>query len=208
MNTRLQVEHPVTELITGLDLVKLQILVAEGQELPIRQEDLHIKGHAVEIRVCAEDPMNNFLPEVGKLATYKIPQGIGVRVDDGFEQGMEIPIYYDSMIAKLVTYGKDRNEAIARMIRAIDEYQITGIPTTLPFCKFVMQHEKFVSGDFDTKFIELYFKPEYIKQTITEEEATVGALLINHLVQHQQPKAANNNEMAAKTSKWKQRKTL
>ncbi len=205
MNTRLQVEHPVTELITGLDLVKLQILVAEGQELPIRQEDLHIQGHAVEIRVCAEDPMNNFLPEVGKLATYKIPQGIGVRVDDGFEQGMEIPIYYDSMIAKLVTYGKDRNEAIARMIRAIDEYQITGIPTTLPFCKFVMQHEKFVSGDFDTKFIELYFKPEYIKQTITEDEATVGALLVNHLVQHQQPKATNNNEVATKTSKWKQR---
>ena len=143
MNTRLQVEHPVTEMITGIDLVKEQIKIADGQALSFTQEDLKINGHAIELRVYAEDPCNNFLPDIGTLSTYKIPQGLGVRVDDGFEQGMEIPIYYDPMIAKLVTHGKDREEAMQRMIRAIDEYQITGIESTLPFGKFVMQHEAF-----------------------------------------------------------------
>ncbi|MDX5422800.1 MAG: acetyl-CoA carboxylase biotin carboxylase subunit, partial [Hymenobacteraceae bacterium] len=157
MNTRLQVEHPVTEQITGLDLVKEQILIAEGNALSFRQEQLEINGHALELRVYAEDPTNNFLPDIGKLETYKRPQGLGVRVDDGFEQGMDIPIYYDPMIAKLVTFGKDRQEAIDKMLRAIDEYQITGIETTLPFGKYVLQHEAFVSGNFDTKFIERHY---------------------------------------------------
>ncbi len=126
MNTRLQVEHPVTELITGVDLVKQMIFVAEGKELPFRQEDLKITGHAIESRVCAEDPRNNFLPDVGTLHTYVRPQGNGVRVDDGIEQGQAIPIFYDAMFAKLVTYGEDRMEAIEKMIRAIDEFQIIG----------------------------------------------------------------------------------
>ena len=163
MNTRLQVEHPVTEMITGIDLVKEQLKIADGQALSFSQEDLKINGHAIELRVYAEDPCNNFLPDIGTLSTYKIPQGLGVRVDDGFEQGMEIPIYYDPMIAKLVTHGKDREEAMQRMIRAIDEYQITGIETTLPFGKFVMQHEAFRSGNFDTHFVGKYFTPEKLQ---------------------------------------------
>src|SRR5690606_28079825 len=131
MNTRLQVEHPVTEVVTGIDLVKQQIYVAEGKTLTFGQEDIPLQGHAIEVRVYAEDPKNNFLPDIGKLVTYTRPQGTGVRVDDGYEQGMDIPIYYDPMIAKLITYGADRKEAIERMIRAIDEYTITGIETTL-----------------------------------------------------------------------------
>jgi acetyl/propionyl-CoA carboxylase alpha subunit len=132
MNTRLQVEHPVTEYITGLDLVKEQIRVAEGHVLPFQQGDLSINGHALELRVYAEDPQNNFLPDIGRLQTYVRPQGPGVRVDDGFEQGMDIPIYYDPMIAKLVTYGATRAEAIARMLRAIEEYQLRASPPRCP----------------------------------------------------------------------------
>jgi len=175
MNTRLQVEHPVTEMITGLDLVKEQIRIARGEPLSFRQEDLSVNGHAIELRVYAEDPLNNFLPDIGTLQTYNIPKGNGVRVDDGFEQGMEIPIYYDPMIAKLITYGKDRTEAIARMIRAIDEYDITGIKTTLGFGKFVMQHEAFKSGAFDTHFVNKYFKADSLRSE-NEEEALVAAI--------------------------------
>jgi acetyl-CoA carboxylase biotin carboxylase subunit len=178
MNTRLQVEHPVTEQITGLDLVKEQIKVAQGEPLSFTQEDLTITGHAMELRVYAEDPTNNFLPDIGTLTTYKRPQGLGVRVDDGFEEGMEIPIYYDPMIAKLVTYGKDRQEAIEKMIRAIDEYQITGIETTLPFGKFVMEHEAFRSGNFDTKFINRYFTdPSVLKSAPNSDEEEIAAVL-------------------------------
>ena len=187
MNTRLQVEHPVTEQITGLDLVKEQIYVAEGKPLSFRQEELQIKGHALELRVYAEDPVNNFLPDIGRLETYKRPQGLGVRVDDGFEQGMDIPIYYDPMIAKLVTFGKDRQEAIDKMVRAIDEYQITGIETTLPFGKFVLQHEAFVSGNFDTKFIERYFTPEVLAPQHEEEVDEIAAVLAAILVNQRKP---------------------
>ncbi len=160
MNTRLQVEHPVTEEITGLDLVKLQIKIAEGEKIPFQQDDLTINGHAIEIRVYAEDPANNFLPDIGTLKTYKRPQGHGVRVDDGFEQGMDIPFYYDPMIAKLICHAETRDAAIKKMIRAIDEYEITGLETTLGFCRFVMEHEAFRSGNFDTRFVENYFRPE------------------------------------------------
>jgi len=185
MNTRLQVEHPVTELITGIDLVKEQIRVARGEAISFKQADLKIKGHAIELRVYAEDPDNNFLPDIGTLQTYITPKGPGVRVDDGFEQGMEIPIYYDPMIAKLVTYGKDRQEAIERMLRAIDEYQITGITTTLGFGKFVMQHEAFISGKFDTHFVSKYFKPAAV-QNGREDEAFAAALVMERLLSKQQ----------------------
>lgn len=181
MNTRLQVEHPVTELITGVDLVKEQIKIARGEAISFKQEDLKINGHAVELRVYAEDPANNFLPDIGTLQTYITPKGPGVRVDDGFEQGMEIPIYYDPMIAKLITYGKDRQEAIERMIRAIDEYTITGITTTLGFGKFVMQHQAFTGGQFDTHFVQKYFVPELL-ETSNEEEARIAAILLEKLL--------------------------
>ncbi|HEX8608194.1 MAG TPA: acetyl-CoA carboxylase biotin carboxylase subunit [Pedobacter sp.] len=176
MNTRLQVEHPVTELITGLDLVKEQIKIARGEALSFKQEDLKISGHAIELRVYAEDPENDFLPDIGVLETYTTPKGNGVRVDDGFEQGMEIPIYYDPMIAKLIVFGSNRNEAIERMIRAIDEYDITGIKTTLNFGKFVMQHDAFRSGNFDTHFVGKYFNKERPVHE-DEEEAFIAALV-------------------------------
>ncbi|MCX2451297.1 acetyl-CoA carboxylase biotin carboxylase subunit [Pedobacter sp. PLR] len=176
MNTRLQVEHPVTELITGLDLVKEQIKIARGEALSYTQGDLKINGHAIELRVYAEDPENNFLPDIGVLEVYQTPKGNGVRVDDGFEQGMEIPIYYDPMIAKLITYGQTREEAIERMVRAIDEYHITGIKTTLGFGKFVMQHEAFKSGDFNTHFVSRYFSQERIKHA-DENEALMAAVM-------------------------------
>ena len=175
MNTRLQVEHPVSEMITGIDLVKEQIRVARGEKLSFTQDDLKINGHSLEIRVYAEDPANNFLPDIGKLVTYRRPMGPGVRVDDGFEEGMDIPIYYDPMIAKLITHGRDRDEAIARMVRAIDEYIITGCQTTLGFCRWAIQHPAFVSGDFDTHFVKKYFTPEVLNSS-SEEEMLVAAL--------------------------------
>jgi acetyl-CoA carboxylase biotin carboxylase subunit len=205
MNTRLQVEHPVTEMITGIDLVKEQIKIADGQALSFTQEDLKINGHAIELRVYAEDPCNNFLPDIGTLSTYKIPQGLGVRVDDGFEQGMEIPIYYDPMIAKLVTHGKDREEAMQRMIRAIDEYQITGIESTLPFGKFVMQHEAFRSGNFDTHFVGKYFTPDKL-QHVDENEAKAAAYVMARIMEE----AKSNARILVSentTSNWKKNRT-
>ncbi|SFG91535.1 acetyl-CoA carboxylase biotin carboxylase subunit [Pedobacter insulae] len=199
MNTRLQVEHPVTEMITGLDLVKEQIKVARGEALSIKQEALKINGHAVELRVYAEDPLNNFLPDIGTLQTYKTPKGSGVRVDDGFEEGMEIPIYYDPMIAKLITYGANRDEAIERMIRAIDEYDITGIQTTLSFGKFVMQHEAFTSGKFDTHFVGKYFNADSLKNG-REEEAMLAAIAGVFLLKDQ--KASSINVVTMQESKW------
>jgi acetyl-CoA carboxylase biotin carboxylase subunit len=187
MNTRLQVEHPVTEMITGLDLVKEQIRIAQGIPLAYRQEDLRMQGHAIELRVYAEDPDNNFLPDIGTLLTYNTPKGIGVRVDDGFEQGMEITIYYDPMIAKLISYGATREEAIARMIRAIEEYEITGIKTTLPFGKFVMEHEAFRSGQFDTHFVGKYFNLDALTSE-QENEALIAAVFA--VMQADKPKTA------------------
>jgi propionyl-CoA carboxylase alpha chain len=176
MNTRLQVEHPVTEWITGIDLVELQIRVARGEELQIKQEDLKINGHALELRVYAEDPLNDFLPSVGRLNTYKLPIGENIRVDNGFEEGMDIPIYYDPMLSKLITYGKTRDEAIQLMIKAIDNYIVEGVQTTLPFGKFVCEHEAFRSGIFDTHFVKNYYSPEALKVNI-EEEAKIAATL-------------------------------
>lgn len=180
MNTRLQVEHPVSEMITGIDLVKEQIKIARNEALSFTQEDLKINGHSLEIRVYAEDPKNNFLPDIGRLVTYRRPSGPGVRVDDGFEEGMDIPIYYDPMIAKLITHGKDRTEAIQRMVRAIDDYQISGCETTLPFCKWAIQHEAFVSGQFDTHFVKKYFTPEVLDEFQSDEETIAAIAAMRH----------------------------
>ena len=176
MNTRLQVEHPVTEIITGTDLVELQIRVARGEVLPLQQEDLKIKGHAVELRVYAEDPTNDFLPSVGHLEVYELPVGENIRVDNGFEQGMDIPIYYDPMLAKLITYGATREEAIQLMIKAIDGYHVEGVQTTLPFGKFVFEHEAFRSGNFDTQFVKKYYNAEILKNQMAKE-AEIAALV-------------------------------
>lgn len=181
MNTRLQVEHPVTEMITGKDLVKEQIKIARGEKLSFSQEDLTIYGHSLEVRVYAEDPMNNFLPDIGKLQTYIKPEGPGIRVDDGFEEGMDIPIYYDPMIAKLIVHASDRDAAIDKMARAIDDFVIGGVATTLEFCRFAIKHPAFVSGNFDTHFVKHYFIPEVLK--IQEEEEAIAAALVAGILQ-------------------------
>ena len=174
MNTRLQVEHPVTELVTDVDLVEMQIDVAKGETLKIKQEDLHINGHALELRVYAEDPRNDFLPSVGRLERYRLPEGDGIRVDNGFEEGMDIPIYYDPMLSKLITYGENREAAMDLMIKAIDHYEVKGVETTLPFGRFVCGHQAFRSGNFDTHFVKNYFTPESLDNT-TEKEAAIAA---------------------------------
>ncbi len=156
MNTRLQVEHPVTEEITGLDLVEWQIRIARGEKLPKLQDELKINGHAIEIRVYAEDSLNGFVPDIGRLNKYVRPKGPGIRVDDAFEEGMDIPIYYDPMIAKLVVWAENRDECIQKCIDAVNEYQIAGVKTTLDFGLFVLKHEAFRSGDFDTNFIKTH----------------------------------------------------
>ncbi len=180
MNTRLQVEHPVTELITGIDLVREQINIAAGKPISFRQQDLRIHGHALELRVYAEDPTNRFLPDVGTLHTYRRPQGPGIRLDDGFEEGMEIPIHYDPMIAKLCAWGANREQAIDRMLRAIAEYRINGVKTTLGFGAFAIDSVPFRTGDFDTKFVEQHFDPEKLKRD-NADEAEIAALLAARL---------------------------
>ena len=178
MNTRLQVEHTVTEMVTGLDLVEEQIKIARGEKLSFTQNDLVLNGHAIELRVCAEDPLNNFLPSIGTLTKYVKPVGDGVRVDDGYEQGMNVPVYYDPLIAKLVVHGNTRSEAIKKMLLAIKEYKIEGVATTLSFGTFVCEHEAFISGQFDTHFIKKYYSTEKIKdnQKANAEIAAIVAL--------------------------------
>ena len=171
MNTRLQVEHPVTEEITGLDLVEWQIRIARGEKLPKKQNELNINGHAIELRVYAEDTLNNFIPDIGNLKRYRIPSGKNIRVDDAFSEGMDIPIYYDPMIAKLIVWDETREKAIKKMIEAIDKYQISGIKTTLDFGKYVLKHPSFISGDFDTNFIKNHFQdPRIIYSSMQEEK--------------------------------------
>jgi propionyl-CoA carboxylase alpha chain len=205
MNTRLQVEHPVTEEITGLDLVKLQIKIAEGEKLPFKQDELSIHGHAIEVRVYAEDPSNNFLPDIGTLKTYRRPQGHGVRVDDGFEQGMDIPFYYDPMIAKLICRAESREAAIRKMIRVIDEYDITGLETTLGFCRFVMTHDAFTSGNFDTRFVENYFGPEAL--SVSNEGAEFIAAALAATLSNGGRETAGELSTIPSSGKWKKRKS-
>jgi propionyl-CoA carboxylase alpha chain len=176
MNTRLQVEHPVTEFITGIDLVKQQIKVAQGQHLNFQQEDLKIQGHAIELRIYAEEPENNFLPDSGKLVRYRVPKGIGVRVDDGYEEGLDVSVEYDPLIGKLIVHAADRQETIERMKRAIHEFELAGVKNTLEFGRKVMEDKDFRAGNYDTSFIEK--KLDIVGNTeMIAEEATVAALL-------------------------------
>lgn len=201
MNTRLQVEHPVTEMITGVDLVEQQIRVARGEVLGIAQEDLKIKGHAVELRVYAEDPSNNFLPSIGTLTRYEKPSGEGIRVDDAYEEGMDIPIYYDPMISKLSTYGATREEAIQKMKEAILKYKIDGIATTLPFGLFVCNHHAFTSGGFDTHFVNKYFSKEKIEAE-DRHMAQIAALFGRYFYEKEKNRIAIPIDL---NSNWKER---
>ena len=185
MNTRLQVEHPVSEWIAGVDLVELQIKVARGEKLDIKQEDLKINGHALELRVYAEDPMNDFLPSVGNLEVYQLPEGKNIRVDNGFEEGMDIPIYYDPMLSKLITYGETREEAIELMIKAIDNYHIKGVETTLAFGRFVCEHEAFRSGNFDTHFVKKYYSPSLLEEQHKREAEIAAKIALKRYLEDQ-----------------------
>lgn len=156
MNTRIQVEHPVTEMVTGVDLIKEQIKVASGEPLKFKQEDIQFDGWAIECRINAENPEKNFMPSPGKINMYLPPGGLGVRIDSAAYPGYAIPPFYDSMIAKVITYGSTREEAISRMKRALSEFVVEGIHTTIPFHLKLLSHEKFVEGDFNTKFLEMY----------------------------------------------------
>lgn len=206
MNTRLQVEHPVTEMITGIDLVREQINIARGEKISFSQEEISLEGHAIELRIYAEDPFNNFLPDIGKLTQYKKPEGIGVRVDDGFEEGMTIPIYYDPMIAKLVTHGKDREDAISRMLRAINNYTIVGVRNTLAFGEFVLKHPAFVSGKFDTHFVTKYFTPEALMLQ-KDDEAEAAAVVAAHLYNTKSTSSTSVVPKMQTASKWVKNRT-
>ncbi len=202
MNTRLQVEHPITEMITGVDLVKEQIRIADGQPLSFNQEDLQIDGHAVELRVYAEDPTNNFLPDIGNLTTYRPPDGFGVRTDSGYEENQEIPVYYDPMLAKLVTHDKTREAAIDKMIRAVNDFQLEGVASTLGFGNYVMNHPNFRSGDYDTHFVQNHFDANSLKTEKPDEEQIAAALATEIVAEDKKTKQQKIARGAGQNLNW------
>ncbi len=199
MNTRLQVEHPVTELVTGIDLVREQIRVANGEELSFKQNDIVLKGHAIECRVYAEDPENNFLPSPGRITRLRLPHGPGVRDDGGVYEGAEVSIYYDPMISKFAVFGKDRVEAIDRMRRALMEYEIGGIKTTLPFFREIMEDEEFIAGKLDTGFIPRF--NERKKSAEVDEVTRDMGMIASALAYSRTQKNVSGGE-TSKPSKW------
>ena len=198
MNTRLQVEHPVTEEVTGLDLVEEQIRIARGEALRYRQEDIKLKGHAIELRVYAEDVSNNFVPDTGTLEVYRSPYGEGIRVDDGVREGQEVSVYYDPMLAKLIAWGPDRETARLRLIKAIDSYAVVGVKTTLRFGRFVLEHPDFISGRFDTGFVAKNFSADSL-QPRPENAQWAAALAESY-----RPESLDNQDMPP-VSRWKAR---
>jgi len=210
MNTRLQVEHPITELITGVDLVELQIRVARGEELPFEQDEIELKGHAIECRIYAEDPADNFMPSTGVLHTHRPASGPGVRVDSGVEEGQEVTIYYDPMISKLCTHAPSREQAINRMNRALIEYDITGCNTTIPFCRYVMHHSAFINSEYDTHFVANHYDPSNFlqNQNRSGEAIAISAAMLSHTLLHSngKNKAVANDDKALVSNWWKNRR--
>jgi acetyl-CoA carboxylase biotin carboxylase subunit len=209
MNTRLQVEHPVTESVTGLDLVKLQIQIADGKPIPFKQNEVKLGGHAIECRIYAEDAYNNFLPSTGIVNVVNNPQGPGVRLDSGIRNDSEISMFYDPLISKLIVWAGTRNECIQRMRRALQEYKISGIQTTITFCSKVMEHPAYVEGNFDTNFIDSHW--ETIKRQIKSEEETahLAAVAISfHSERGKQSidRTLGNSNSSNHSSKWKLRR--
>ncbi|MCC6329884.1 MAG: biotin carboxylase, partial [Acidobacteria bacterium] len=200
MNTRLQVEHPVTELVTGIDLVREQISVAAGYPLSFSQEDVRLTGHSIECRIYAEDAESNFLPSPGRITRLRIPQGPGIRDDGGVYEGAEVSIYYDPMISKFAAYGRDRGEAIDRMRRALAEYEIAGIHTTLPFFREVMEDEEFVAGRLDTGFISAW--KERRKEPKADREKIDLAVIAAAMALGKKETESNVAAASADPSKW------
>jgi len=208
MNTRLQVEHPVTEWVTGVDLVAEQLKVAQGEPLSFTQDDLSIHGHAIESRVYAEDPAANFMPDPGPLPRHNPPSGFGVRVDAGVEEGGEVLIHYDPMISKLTTWGLSREEAITRMERALEEYEIAGVTTTIPFCLFAMRHEAFRNGDFSTHFVDQHFDAEALFVDAPDRDrlaALAATIFVDQQAEDETPSLASASNGSV-GSAWKQRR--
>ena len=203
MNTRLQVEHPVTEAVTGIDIVREQIRIARGRSLNYTQADIHQTGWSIEARINAEDPYQNFMPSTGKITHMLLPTGPGVRVDTGVYRGFEISPYYDSLISKLIVHAKSRAEAILRMRRALEEYRIVGVRTNIPFHQNLMDSPRFMTGRFDTRFVEERFSMEVAEriQTLEPEIAAIMATLIAH---QQTQRAAHVIQRGKRdTSNWK-----
>lgn len=203
MNTRLQVEHPITEAVTGVDIVKEQIRIARGRPLSYTQEDIEIRGWAIEARINAEDPYNNFMPSIGKVEHVILPTGPGVRVDTGVYSGMEITPYYDPLISKVIVWGETRGHAILRLRRALEEYKIVGVRTNIPFHQNLIEQHRFIAGSFDTRFVEERFSMEEA-DSIREVHPDIAALLAT-LVAHQEAERAARIIRPAKrdTSNWK-----
>jgi acetyl-CoA carboxylase biotin carboxylase subunit len=203
MNTRLQVEHPVTEMVTGIDIVKEQIRIARGRTLSYKQEDVRFNGHAIECRINAEDPYNNFMPSTGRITHSLIPTGPGVRVDTGVYPGFEITPFYDPMIAKLIVWGETRAQAILRMRRALEEYRIVGVRTNIPFHQTLMDSHRFMGGQYDTRFVEERFSMEEAEENrkTYEETAALLATLVAHQATERSAQIVQRN--ARDTSNWK-----
>ncbi|MGH7360535.1 MAG: acetyl-CoA carboxylase biotin carboxylase subunit, partial [Candidatus Methylomirabilales bacterium] len=201
VNARLQVEHPVTEMVTGLDLVKAQIGLAAGGPLPVRQEEVRLRGHALECRIYAEDPFRNFIPSPGRIVTFRRPGGPGVRDDTGVYEGYEVPIHYDPLIAKLITWGESRAEAIQRMRRALQEYTIIGIQTTIPFHRLVMEDPRFLAGEVDTTYVDAMLAALPPPPGRNRRAAIIAAALHAYL-QDQEAAAARPQGSAAAGSRW------
>jgi len=204
MNTRLQVEHPVTEMVTGLDIVKEQIRIARGRQLRHNQEDISFTGSAIECRINAEDPFNNYLPSTGRLTHMILPTGPGVRVDTGVYPGFEVSPYYDSLISKLVVSGETRGEAILRMRRALDEYKIIGIRTNIPFHQRMMESTSFMAGRYDTRYVEERFSLELADET-REDLSEIAAILATLVAHRRTQRAAHiiqRNERDTSNWKW------
>ncbi len=204
MNTRLQVEHPVTEIVTGLDIVKEQIRIARGRKLHVTQKDIHLSGWAIECRINAEDPYNNFLPSAGKITQSILPTGPGVRVDTGVYPGFEISPYYDSLISKLICWGETRGEAILRMRRALEEYRILGVKTNIPFHQNIMDSHRFMAGQYDTRFVEERFSMDQAsgKQKDLAEIASIMATVVAHRESQRASQIIRKSERDTSNWKW------
>ena len=205
MNTRLQVEHPVTEMISGLDLVKEQINVAAGERLSFNQEDIDINGHSIEARIYAEDPENNFLPSTGKLLEFLIPSGPGIRIDAGFSRGSLISLYYDPLIAKLIAWGRTRHEALGRLKRALGEFQIAGVTTNISLLKSICNNNNFINGNFDINFMEKEFTDELQSRTESSDEIENAVIIISSLLKVRNSSTQLNNSITD-NNKWTQLK--
>jgi acetyl-CoA carboxylase biotin carboxylase subunit len=204
MNTRLQVEHPVTEMVTGVDIVKEQIRIARGRKMRYSQEDIQLKGAAIECRVNAEDPYNNYLPSTGTLNQIIPPTGPGVRVDTGVYPGFEISPYYDSMISKLICWGETRGEAILRMRRALEEYRILGVKTNIPFHQNIMDSHRFMGGQYDTRFVEERFSMDKAEEgkPSRSDIAAIMASLVAHRLGQQASQIVRRGERDTSNWKW------